>query len=317
MPRSDPPRVTVALGGNALQRSGEKSAAKEQLERVRNTAKELVRIIKEGNKIVITHGNGPQVGDILTQNEVAKDLAAQMPLDVCGAESQGMIGYMLQQALEGELRHKGINMPVATVLTQVLVDRSDPAFRNPSKPIGPFYTYDQSRLLKKERGWMMVEDSGRGYRRVVPSPEPKAIVERGVIEKLFEEGVLVIAAGGGGVPVVRGKDGRLEGVEAVLDKDRTAALLAATLRTSVLLILTDVDRVYLNYNSPEPRPVRKIEVNRVEKYLREGQFASGSMGPKIESACSFLKSGGTRAVIASLEKAEEALAGRAGTIITN
>lgn len=205
---------------------------------------------------------------------------------------------------------------MATVLTQVLVDPSDPAFRHPTKPIGLFYTRAQSNALKNVKGWVMVEDAGRGYRRVVPSPEPQEIVERDTIERLFKSGVLVIAAGGGGIPVVRTKDGRLEGTEAVLDKDRTAALLAATLKTSILLILTDVDGVYLDYNSPRKRAVREMDVRTVEQYLREGQFPPGSMGPKMESTVSFLKSGGERAVIASLDQAKEALAGRAGTAIT-
>lgn len=315
MPPSGPLAVTVALGGNALLRRGDKGTAKEQLERSRNTAKRLVRMIEAGDRMLITHGNGPQVGDILVQNEAARDLVPQMPLDVCGAESQGMIGYMLQQALEGELRSGGLKMPVITVLTQVLVDSLDPAFRHPTKPVGPFYTRNESNALAKEKGWVMVEDAGRGYRRVVPSPEPKEIVEKDTIERLFKSGALVIAAGGGGIPVVRAKNGRLEGKEAVLNKDRTAALLAATLKTGLLLILTDVNGVYLDYNSPRKQSMKEMDVSSVERYLKEGQFPPGSMGPKMESAVSFLRSGGERAVIASLEQAEEALAGKAGTTI--
>jgi len=316
MPKPGTRTVTIALGGNALLRRGDKGTAKQQERRVRETAKALVRMIEDGNSLLITHGNGPQVGDIVVQNEVAKNKVPQMPLDICGAESQGMIGYMLQQAFEGELRSKGIGMPVATVLTQVLVDRSDPAFRHPTKPIGPFYNASQAEYLKREKRWEMVEDAGRGFRRVVPSPEPVEIVEKDIIEELFHRGVLVIAAGGGGIPVVRAKNRRLEGTEAVLDKDRTAALLAATLKTKVLLILTDVDGVYLDYNSPKKRTLRKANVRMVEKYLSEGQFPPGSIGPKMESAVSFLKSGGERVVIASLEHAGEALAGKAGTLIT-
>lgn len=309
-------QVTIALGGNALMQRGEKGTAAEQLRRIRKTARELVRLIEEGDRIIITHGNGPQVGDILVQNEAAKELVPQMPLDVCGAESQGMIGYMLQQALEEELGREGISMPVVTVLTQVLVDRDDPAFRKPTKPIGPFYTGEEAAALRRGRGWTMVEDAGRGYRRVVPSPQPKELVEGETIGKLFRGGALVIAAGGGGIPVVRTR-GRLEGVEAVLDKDRTAALLATRVKTKVLLILTDVEFVYLDYGGPRRRPVKQMDVRTAERYLGDGIFPPGSMGPKMESVVSFLKSGvGERAVIASLAHAEAALAGKSGTTVT-
>jgi carbamate kinase len=308
--------LTIALGGNAILRRGGGGTAEEQFKQVRGTAKELVRMIEDGHKILITHGNGPQVGDILLKNELAKGSVPPMPLDVCGAESQGMIGYMLQQSLEGELRARGLQMPVVTVLTQVLVDRNDPAFEHPSKPIGPFYTSRQARVLERERGWRMVEDSGRGYRRVVPSPAPKEIVEKRTIESLYREGVLVIAAGGGGIPVVKTKGGRLQGVEAVLDKDRTAALLAATMKTKTLLILTDVDGVYLDYGKPSERLVRKMDSKECVRYLRGGEFPEGSMGPKVESAIAFLRAGGERVLIASLDKAEEAFTGRGGTTIT-
>ncbi|MDG7011142.1 MAG: carbamate kinase [Nitrososphaerota archaeon] len=310
-----PLQVTIALGGNAIVRPGADGSAV-QSARVRATARELVHLIEEGDRILITHGNGPQVGDILVQNEAAKNLVPQMPLDVCGAESQGMIGYMLQQALQGELGAKGIAMPVVTVLTQVLVDSTDPAFRRPTKPVGPFYSLKESSRLSREKGWVMVEDSGRGYRRVVPSPQPREIVESETVAKLFRGGAIVIAAGGGGIPVVRTRGGGLHGVEAVLDKDRTAALLATTMKTKVLLILTDVDGVYLNYPGPRRQKLEVLDVEACERHLREGQFPPGSMGPKIESAVSFLKAGGERVVIASLEEAVEALAGRAGTTIT-
>lgn len=316
MPRFDGPLdVTIALGGNAiLQRDG-KGTAEEQFRRVRRTARELVHMIENGDRILITHGNGPQVGNILMQNEAARRMVPPMPLDVCGAESQGMIGYMLQQGLEAELRTEGIEMPVVTVLTQVLVDRKDPAFDHPTKPIGPFYSARQAASLRKERGWVMVEDSGRGYRRVVPSPLPREIVEKGTIASLYGNGSIVIAAGGGGIPVVRTRSGALKGVEAVLDKDRTAALLASTIKTKILLVLTDVDGVFLDYNGPHERKVKKLDVRSCEKYLGQGQFPAGSMGPKIESAVTFLRSGGRLAVVSSLEKAEAALSGRAGTTI--
>ncbi len=227
-----------------------------------------------------------------------------------------MIGYLLQQAIAEELRVKGLHMDVVTILTQTLVDSDDPAFRNTSKPIGVFYTASEADRLRRGTGWKMVEDSGRGYRRVVPSPIPKDIIEKETIAGLFRSGTIVVAAGGGGVPVVRGKDGRLSGVEAVLDKDRTAALLAKILRTKVLLILTDVDGVYLDYQGPTRRLLTRLDVATCERFLKEGQFPPGSMGLKVESAIGFLKSGGKRAIVASLESAKEALAGRAGTTIT-
>jgi carbamate kinase len=308
--------LTVALGGNAILQKGDRGTAEEQFGRVREAASQLARIVKEGGRVVVTHGNGPQVGDILVQNEAAKGLVPRMPLDVCGAESQGMIGYMLQQALGTELGRLGARLPVATVLTQVVVDAKDPAFRHPTKPVGPFYTREESAALKG-RGWQVIEDAGRGYRRVVPSPFPQEIVEKETIIGLFRSGALVIAAGGGGVPVVREPDGALRGVEAVLDKDRTAALLGATVQTGWLLILTDVDRVYLDYNGPRRRPLDRLDVGTCESYLRAGEFPEGSMGPKVESAVSFLKSGGERVVIASLGEALDALSGKSGTTITS
>jgi len=308
--------VTIALGGHAILKRGEKGTAEEQLTSAKDTARLLVRMIERGDRIVITHGNGPQVGDILLRNERAKDILPPMPLDICGAESQGMIGYLLQQALEEALRAKRLRIPVATILTRTLVDESDPAFGDPTKPIGPSYTAREASELRRRRRWRLIKDNGRGYRRVVPSPLPLDILEKKTIARLFTRGTLVIAAGGGGIPVVRERDGRLRGVEAVLDKDRTAALLASILRTDVLLILTDVDRVYLNYDRPDRRPLKQVDVEACKEYLTEGQFPAGSMGPKIESAIAFLGSGGSRVVIASPEQAEEALAGRAGTTIT-
>jgi carbamate kinase len=314
-PIARPLEVTVALGGNAILKHGEKGTPEEQFASVKATASHLVHMIEEGDRIVLTHGNGPQVGDILLKNELAKDEIPPMTLDICGAESQGMIGYMLQQALDEGLRARGLDVPVVTVLTQTVVDASDPAFANPTKPIGPFYTAGESARLSEERGWRMVKDSDRGYRRVVPSPMPLDLVEKDTIERLFRSGTVVVAAGGGGIPVVREGD-TLRGVEAVLDKDRTAALLATLLKTDVLLILTDVDKVYLDYEGPSRRPLDRLEADVCERYLKDGQFPSGSMGPKIESAVRFLRAGGKRVVISSLDLAEQALAGNAGTTIT-
>jgi carbamate kinase len=311
-------KVLVSLGGNAILQHGQKGTADQQFSNVENTAKHLARLLQRGDRITITHGNGPQVGNILLQNEIARDTLPPMPLDVCGAESQGMIGYMLQRAMRAELDAGGPNLPVTTVISQTLVDPDDPAFKNPTKPVGPFYTAPESSELERLKGWHMVNDSGRGYRRVVPSPTPLDIIEKETIIRLYEAGTVVISAGGGGVPVVRDKNGRLRGIEAVLDKDRTAALLAKIVGVETLLILTDVEKVSINYGKPEQRGLGRMTVQECKKYLAQGQFPPGSMGPKIESAVTFLSSSlGKRAIIAPLESAEEALLGTAGTTITN
>lgn len=310
-------KILVSLGGNAILQHGQKGTAEEQARNLENTAKHLARLIRRGERIAITHGNGPQVGNILLQNEIAKDTLPSMPLDVCGAESQGLIGYLLQRAMRAELDGSGLKTPVAAIVSQTLVDPNDPAFKNPTKPVGPFYTKQEATDLERLKRWRMISDSGRGYRRVVPSPKPLDILERETIIRLFEARTIVISGGGGGVPVVKEKDGRLRGVEAVLDKDRTSALLAKIIGVETLLILTDVEKVAVNYGKPNQKVLDKMTVEECEKYLAEGQFPSGSMGPKIESAVTFLSNGtGNRAIIASLEKAEEALDGSAGTTIT-
>jgi carbamate kinase len=306
-------RILVALGGNAILQRGSTGTAQEQFDNVRTACGHLVRIIQQGHRIVITHGNGPQVGDILLKDEMAKDSLPPMPLDVCGAESQGMIGYMIQQSLRNELRKAGLNLRVATILTETVVDENDPAFGHPTKPIGPFYTADEADQLREKRGWYVVEDSGRGYRRAVPSPKPVSIVQGEVIRELMDIGTIVVAAGGGGVPVTSGEDSR--GVEAVIDKDLGAAVLANVVKADVLMVLTDVPQVYLDYNKPGQRPLRNASVGQCKAFLEQGQFPPGSMGPKIESAIRFIESGGEAAIITSLEMAEEALAGKAGTRI--
>jgi carbamate kinase len=307
--------VVVALGGNAILQHRESGTAEEQLANVRRASRHIAEIASDGYAVVITHGNGPQVGDILLKNELAKDTLPPMPLDVCGAESQGMIGYLLQQSMQEALGAVGLGCPVATVLTQTLVDGNDPAFANPEKPIGPFYTPMQAKRLEKEKDWRMVQIPGQGYRRVVPSPRPIALVEEQVILQLVSAGAVVIAAGGGGVPVVAGPRGTLQGVEAVVDKDYTAALLARIAAAGDLLILTDVERVALNYGRPGQREISEMTVREAREHLAVGQFPPGTMGPKIEAAVEFLDAGGSRATIASLEQASPALAGRAGTRI--
>jgi carbamate kinase len=308
-----PLRILVALGGNAILARENEGTAEEQFDNVRRACKHLACIIRHGHKIIITHGNGPQVGDILLRGELAKDKLPYMPLDVCVAESQGMIGYMIQQSLRNELRRIGLDLQVATILTETVIDVNDPAFKNPTKPIGSFCNASEAARLKKEKGWHLINEGERGYRRTVPSPIPLSIIQGQIVRELMDLGVIVIAAGGGGIPVTSGNDS--QGVEAVIDKDLCAAVLAKIVEADVLLILTDVEKVFLNYEKPNQRPVDRMTVQECRKFLEAGQFPSGNMGPKIESAVRFLESGGKRVIISSLEKAEEALAGRAGTTI--
>jgi carbamate kinase len=310
-------RILVALGGNAILQHQERGSADEQLSNIRRACVHLVEIIEDGHRIAITHGNGPQVGDILLKDEMAKEVLPQMPLDVCGAESQGMLGYMISRSLREELGRRRIDSKVATVLTETLVDPNDPAFKAPSKPIGPFYTETEASKLRQEKGWTVVNDSGRGYRRVVPSPRPLSVVEAPVVSQLFDSGVIVIAAGGGGIPVVSLSDGSTKGVEAVIYKDLSAAVLAADIKADMLLILTDVENVFVDYGRPSARPLTRVTKSEIEGYLKKGQFAAGSMGPKVEAAISFLGSGGKVAVITSLERASEAVELREGTIVTS
>ena len=307
--------VLVALGGNAILKYREEGTAEEQLRNIRTSCRTLARLIKEDYHIAITHGNGPQVGDILLRNEMAKEVLPPMPLDFCGAESQGMIGYMLQQCLINELRQIGAERPVMTILTQTLVSRNDPAFDRPSKPIGPFYSATEAEGLREKKGWTVVEAPGRGFRRVVPSPRPISILEGRSIRDLFENGYVVIACGGGGIPVIE-RDGEINGVEAVVDKDHSAAMLANLIGACSLLILTDVDEVYLDYGKPGQRAITTMRVPQAEKWMSQGHFQEGSMGPKIESAIEFVRNGGKKSVITSMEKAMDALAGKAGTTIT-
>ena len=307
-------KILVALGGNAILRNGGKRTAAEQEATIDSTSKRLVRMIQEGHEIALTHGNGPQVGDILLAYDSAKSVLSPMPLDVCGAQSQGMIGYMLQQSLENQLKSVGIVKSVATVLTQTVVSATDRAFANPTKPIGRFYDETESKDFERKNGWSMINDSNRGFRRVVPSPNPVSFLESETIKCLFDEGTVVIAAGGGGVPVVKDtRLGRYIGVEAVIDKDLAAALLARLLGVDLLMILADIDGVFLNYGRPEQRLVDRMTVREARRYLAEGQFPAGSMGPKVEAAVRFIESGGKRAVIGSLEKVEATLRGKAGT----
>jgi carbamate kinase len=308
-------RLVVALGGNAILRRGEKGTAEEQLGHVRYAAVNLTALVRKGHRIAITHGNGPQVGDILLANECARDTLPRMPLDVCGAESQGMLGYLIQQSLENALRNAGIDRRVITVVTQTVVDRNDPAFSNPTKPIGPFYRETEARQLAEKEGWAVHSVEGGLFRRVVPSPAPVRVVEESSIRTLVDEGFIVIAAGGGGIPVVDDGSGNLSGVEAVIDKDLTAERLAAHIGAEVLLILTDVMHVYLKFGTPCAEPIREARASEVRQWLAEGVFPEGSMGPKMEACARFVEEGGRCAIVTSLEKAIDALEGNAGTRI--
>ena len=307
-------KVVVALGGNALGKSPE-----EQLKLVKNTASSLIGLIDAGNQVVISHGNGPQVGAInLGMNFAAENgKTAAFPFPECGAMSQGYIGYHLQQSLQNELHRRWMNKNVATVVTQIAVDPEDPAFQNPSKPVGDFYTKEQAEQIEKEKGYTFKEDAGRGYRQVVPSPLPQKIMELNSIKTLIEAGDLVIAGGGGGVPVIMTDDG-LQGVPAVIDKDRSSALLADKIDADTLIILTAVDYVFVNYGKPDEKALKTLNVAEAQKYMDEKQFAAGSMLPKIEACLSFVEGHPERkAFITSLNGLDDALAGKVGTVISD
>lgn len=306
--------ILIAVGGNSLIRAGEKGTVSEQLANARRTAAAIIGLIREGYRLVITHGNGPQVGAQLLRSERASDQVPGQTLDVCGAASQGEIGYLLAQSLQYELAAAGLRVPVVSLVTQTIVSADDPAMQHPTKPIGPFYTRAEAEERKRTLGWQIVEDAARGYRRVVPSPEPVDIVELDVIRDLAEHGVLVIACGGGGIPVVR-CNGVLHGVEAVIDKDRASAVLASRLGVEVFAISTDTDFVYLDYKKPTQRPLVRVTVSELEAYYRAGQFPAGNMGPKVESAVRFLRHGGKEVVITSSEHLCNAILGSGGTHI--
>lgn len=306
--------ILMAFGGNAILREKDKGTFEEQYSNVRDTAKRISEIVKMGHRVVITHGNGPQVGDIVSMYEWSKDRLPPMPLPVCGAESQGMIGYMITQALTNELRNARIKKEVVCVLTQTLVDRMDPHFKNPSKPIGPFYDKAESDAIAKKYKWTMIKEEDK-YRRVVASPIPIGIIELGTIKKLFDDGTIVVCAGGGGVPVVMAK-GALEGINAVIDKDLASSLLATKLKVDLFVILTDVESVFLDYEGKNQKAIKHMTVAECENYINEGQFHEGSMKPKVEAAKEFVKATGKKAVITSLENAEKAITLEAGTIIT-
>ncbi|KYK20606.1 carbamate kinase [Thermoplasmatales archaeon SG8-52-4] len=307
-------KAVIALGGNALIKDEQEGNIHEQFANTRMIVKSIVKIIKEGWDIVITHGNGPQVGAILLQNDLARDITPPMPLGICVAESEGLIGYMIQQCLSNALKSEKINKPVVTLITQVLVDINDSSFKNPSKPIGPFYSEEEVEEIKEE-GYQ-VKKFSEGWRIVVPSPDPKTIVEGDIINKMLDDNIIVIASGGGGMPVIEKEGWGLDGLEAVIDKDLASERLAEAINAELLLILTDVDRVYINYGNSNQKALNEISLNELKKYYQEGHFPPGEMGPKILAAIRFIEAGGKKAIISEVEKGWEALNGKTGTHIT-
>lgn len=307
--------AVVAIGGNSLIKDEAHKSVPDQFNAVRETALHIAGMIEEGWNVVVTHGNGPQVGFILLRSEMASKVMHTVPLDSCGADTQGAIGYMIQQALYNEFLRRGIQRHSTTVVTQVVVDRDDPAMQNPSKPIGSFYQAEDALSKMSKEGWSMVEDAGRGWRRVVPSPIPREIVERDAIDTLIKSGFIVIAVGGGGVPVVRDADGTLSGVEAVIDKDLASSLLANELHADLLLISTAVEKASLNFKKQNQIDLDRISLHEAKRYYEEGHFAKGSMGPKVKAIINYLERGGSAALITMPETIGKALRGETGTWI--
>ncbi len=318
MAKQDKNRIAVvALGGNAITREFEEGNIYQQFANTRKALFGVVELVERGYKLAITHGNGPQVGNALIRVEAARHMVPPVPLGVIVADLEGGMGYMIEQTLQNKLLDRNIERKVATILTQVLVSKDDPSIHDPAKFVGPFYKENQVESLQDERGYTLKEDSGRGYRRVVPSPHPLAIVEAEIIRQLVHQGVLVIAAGGGGIPVYREKDGSLEGVDAVIDKDLASAVLAHDIGATELYILTAVEKVAVNYRQAEQKFLDYLDINTARHYLKEGQFPMGSMGPKIKAAIQFLENGGLKVCICSVEKLADALEGKTGTVIAH
>jgi len=307
--------AVVAIGGNSLITDEDHQTVADQFEATRETCAHIARMVEKGWEVIITHGNGPQVGFILLRSELASKAVHTVPLDSCGAETQGDLGYMIQQSLYNEFLSRDIKNPVVTVVTQVLVRKNDPAFSNPTKPIGPFYSRRKAEKYRKERKWSVAEDAGRGWRRVVPSPMPVRIIEQDAIKTLVDQGVVVIAAGGGGIPVIK-ENGKLKGVEAVIDKDYASAILAIGLEADLFLISTAVEKVALNFGKPNQELLDKMTLPEAKKYYRQGHFPPGSMGPKIRAIINYLEHGGRKAIITNPENLENALLGKTGTHIT-
>ncbi len=307
--------AVVALGGNAISRTDMPDTIANQFRLTRESLSAILPLVKAGYNIAITHGNGPQVGNAMLRVELARDRTPVLPIGICVADTEGGIGYMIAQSLQNRLKREGIERSVATIVTQVVVDRNDPAMTNPTKFIGQFYTEEDAKRFAKERNWTVKQDGDRGWRRVVGSPMPKLIVEGEVIRAIVEDGVIAIAAGGGGIPIYVEDDGTYEGVDVVVDKDRASAVLGHAIGAEMLLILTAVDRVAINFGKPNQQTLSQISVSEARQYLAEGHFPDGSMGPKIEAAIQFIDGGGKKVLITSIEKAEAALRQQDGTWI--
>ena len=314
--RSHGKRAVVALGGNAITRPGEAGTVEQDYANLDQSLEGVVALLERGYELVLTHGNGPQIGNQMIRVEVARHEAPILPLDLMGADIQGGMGYMIEKVLRGKLRKKGMAHRVCCLITLVEVDAADPAFDNPTKFVGPFYKEEEVEKLHRERGWVIKEDSGRGWRRVVPSPRPIAIIEQHEITALLDSGALVICGGGGGIPVSRSRSGELEGVEGVIDKDQASAIIALGVRSPELVVLTGAEKVLLNFGTPEETPISIMSVLEARKYQGEGHFPAGSMGPKIDAACRFIEGGGSRTLITDPFKLSEALEGHTGTWIT-
>lgn len=306
--------VVVAIGGNAIIQEGQKGTIEEQFNNILESCDPILDLIEDGYKVVLTHGNGPQVGNSLLKVEAASEIVPPYPLDVCGAETQGNIGYIMQQTLNNRIVERGMDLNAVTLITQVVVDKNDPAFQNPTKPIGPFYTKERSDEIIRETNAVMIEDSGRGYRKVVPSPKPIKVIEKEFIHRLVNTNSIVITVGGGGIPVVE-ENKKVTGVEAVIDKDHASALVAEEIGADYLVILTGVEQVAVNFGKPEQKFISEMTVSEARQYLNEGQFPPGSMGPKIEASTRFIENGGKNAIITSIDKLKYALNGETGTRI--
>jgi len=308
--------VVVALGGNAITREFEEGNIAQQFENTRRSLLSVIQYIRQGFRVVVTHGNGPQVGNALIRVEETRHIVPPLPLGVIVADLEGGMGYMIEQCLQNKLNDRGLSRPVVTVLTQVLVDKNDPSILNPTKFVGPFFKREQVKELETKRHWIVKEDPGRGFRRVVPSPIPKEILQKEIIKLLVDQNIIVIAAGGGGIPVYRQESGWLEGVDGVIDKDLASAVLAHDIDAKELLILTNVDRVVLNYNKKNHKDLPSLNLKEAKNYLEDGQFPKGSMGPKIQASINFLERGGEKVTISSIDNAVDALVNNSGTVIT-
>ena len=305
----------IAFGGNAILPNKQRGLQSEQMNNAQKAARLMIYIVKKGYDLIIVHGNGPQVGNLLIQMEESVTKIPPFSLEVCDAMTEGSMGFMLEKALTNELRKTSIDKEVATLITQVVVDREDPAFDNPSKPIGPFYSKYRASMLKRQKNWNMIEDAGRGYRKVVPSPKPIDVVPNRIIRDLVHAGKIVIAAGGGGIPVIIDGNGLFRGVEAVIDKDYAASLIAREAKAELFIILTNVSRVSLNFGKPDEKPISVMTVDEANRHLAQGQFPPGSMGPKIEAAIEYIQNGGERVIITSANHLKASLINRSGTQI--